>query len=374
VKIAVVDTLYDGFLRWLYGQRPQLASGSYREQLDAILAAGFGTSDAYTYHLGRLGHDAVDLCVNGDLLQRTWAKEHGAARWAFARERVARGDDAREAWRRRLMKRVSLWQLDALAPDVVFLHTLTWFTPNELAYLRRRGALLVGQLGSAAPHREILAALDLVVTCMPPWRDRLRAMGVDAEYQPLAFDERMLERATAAGIPARDVPVAFVGSIHPPSVHRGGTEMLEAAVEALDAPVWGLIADDLDPASPLAIRHRGEVWAMDMYRTLLRIQVLLNRHGDVAEGYTANMRLYEGTGMGAVVLTEAAPNLAELFEPGQEIVSYRDADDLVACARALRADGDRRRAIAAAGQARTLRQHTYAQRIPELAVMIEARL
>ena len=84
-----------------------------------------------------------------------------------------------------------------------------------------------------------------------------------------------------------------------------------------------------------------------------------------------NMRLYEATGVGSLLVTDAKQNLAELFEPGREVVAYCDADDLVEQARHYLAHEDERRAIAAAGQARTLRDHTYAVRMRELAPMLE---
>ena len=73
-------------------------------------------------------------------------------------------------------------------------------------------------------------------------------------------------------------------------------------------------------------------------------------------------------------MTEAAPNLVELFEPGREVVAYEDADDLVDKARYYLANEQERITVASAGQGRTLRDHTYRVRIAELAKMLEARL
>ena len=46
-------------------------------------------------------------------------------------------------------------------------------------------------------------------------------------------------------------------------------------------------------------------------------RIVVNRHIDVAEGYANNMRLYEATGMGALLITDRGRNLGELFEPGR---------------------------------------------------------
>jgi len=377
VRIAILDTLYPAFVAGLYRARPQLRHASYAEQHAAILACSFGTSDAYSVNFRMLGHEAHDLLVNCERLQLRWAADHGlrhAARTAL----TPLPERARRIGRAGFLRRVALAQLDELRTDVLYLQDLGFLAGEDLAYLRRRGVMLVAQLGSAPPGPRILRRFDFVVTSFPHWVDRLRGLGIDVEYFPIAFDERVVERLAAKGIgvdPADERPhaVAFVGGVHPPHVHRDGTAFLERVVGALDAGVWGYVADRVPPGSPLLRRHGGEVWGLDMYAVLAQTKIALNRHGDIAEGYANNMRLFEASGVGAVVATEAARNLSELFMPGEEVLAYRDAEDLIAQARALTADDDRRRAVATAGQRRTLNEHTYGKRIPQLAAMLEAR-
>ena len=66
-----------------------------------------------------------------------------------------------------------------------------------------------------------------------------------------------------------------------------------------------------------------------MYRVLSRSKIALNRHSDVAEDYANNMRLYESTGVGALLITDAKRNLTDLFEPDEEVVTYSSEDELV---------------------------------------------
>lgn len=75
------------------------------------------------------------------------------------------------------------------------------------------------------------------------------------------------------------------------------------------------------------------------------------------------MRLFEGTAAGALVVTDATANgLDELFVPGKEIVTYGDDADLLEKVGYYLAHEEERAAIAAAGQRRTLAEHTYAHR------------
>ena len=150
--------------------------------------------------------------------------------------------------------------------------------------------------------------------------------------------------------------------------------MLEQAAGELPIDFWGYGAETLPADSPIRERYRGEAWGLDMYRLLSRSAVALNRHIDAAEGFANNMRLYEATGVGALLLTDGGRNLSDLFEPGSEIETYATEAELVDKLRHYLAAADERAAIAAAGHERTLRDHTYAVRMRELEALLAARL
>ena len=110
-----------------------------------------------------------------------------------------------------------------------------------------------------------------------------------------------------------------------------------------------------------------------MYALLRRSQITLNHHGDVP-AFANNMRLYEATGMGCLLVTDYRDNLHEMFEPDLEVVAYRDAAECVD--KVLFYLEERNRAardrIAAAGQRRTLNEHTYYARMKHLVELIDA--
>ena len=170
---------------------------------------------------------------------------------------------------------------------------------------------------------------DLVLTSFPHFVERFRALGVRSEYLRLAFHPAVLDRLQA---PDRRRPLTFVGSVDP-RVHGEGAALLERVAGELPLEAFGYGAEQLAPGSALAVAHGGEAWGLDMYRLLAESRVTLNRHIAAAEGNANNMRLYEATGVGALLLTEDAPNLRDVFEPGEEVVAYTSADDLVEKAR-----------------------------------------
>ena len=167
--------------------------------------------------------------------------------------------------------------------------------------------------------------------------------------------------------------VAFVGSLGR-GQHGRGNEVLARAAKDLPLSVWGVGVDEWPDGSALRSRYRGEAWGLEMFDVLGRTRVAVNRHIDVAEGHANNMRLYEATGMGAALVTDAGSNLGELFAAGEEVVVYSRPAELVALVRELLGDTGARERIAAAGRRRTLTDHTYEQRMPELAAVLTERL
>jgi len=76
------------------------------------------------------------------------------------------------------------------------------------------------------------------------------------------------------------------------------------------------------------------------------------------------MRVFEGTACGTLVITDSVANgLSDLFEIGNELVTYADEADLVNKIAYYIEQTDERERIARAGHKRALAQHTYAHRM-----------
>ncbi|GJD93569.1 CgeB family protein [Methylobacterium iners] len=94
-----------------------------------------------------------------------------------------------------------------------------------------------------------------------------------------------------------------------------------------------------------------------------RLTLNVTRAAMAGMGWCPSGRLFEASACGAAVLSDAWDGLAAFYEPGEEILIVRSADD-VSAALAL-SDAEIRR-IAEAGRARTLSDHTAAHRLDEL--------
>ena len=264
---------------------------------------------------------------------------------------------------------IALAQLRAIRPDVLYCQDLSFFTPEMLASLRPHVKLVVGQIACPLPPESFLKGYDLILTSFRHFVPRLRALGVAAEYFRIGFDTRVLERL---GSVAKDVDASFVGGIS--RNHGKSIPVLEYLADNTPIQFFGYGAGTLDRNSPIVSRHRGEVWGLDMYRALARSRITLNRHVNVAENNANNMRLYEATGVGSLLITDRKDNLNELFEVGKEVLTYSSQEEAAELIRYYLVHSDEAETIAKAGQARTLQDHTYKRRIEELAPILERHL
>jgi spore maturation protein CgeB len=373
MKILIVDTYYQAFLKRFYQANGNLQQADYNTQLHHLLDACFGTSDFYSRHLNELGCEAHDLVVNCLPLQQAWAKAHQVPLSALALKVPHRFFRLPlvGAWLANLpgLLEVAVAQIKAARPDVLYCQDLSFFPGEVLRQLKPYVRLIVGQIASPLPPDSFVKGYDLILTSFPHFVERLRAKGVGSEYFRIGFDERVL---SLLGPVTQDIDFSFVGGI---SRHHGGAiPLLEYLATHTPMRAFGYGADNLPTSSPLRQRHGGEVWGLDMYRALARSRITLNRHINVAENNANNMRLFEATGVGAMLLTDRKDNLHELFEIGREVVAYSSKEEAAELVKHYLDHPEEARLIAQAGQQRTLREHTYAQRMSELVPVLERYL
>lgn len=356
MRIVNISTFYASAIDAIYVGTDSLG---YADTLERFEDALFGSDLLWSAALRRAtGWSVADVIANADRLQAKWRAENFANRPASPQETIFE-------------------QARAHRTDVVVLQDVSFLDETTLRRLKSAGAVLAAQISCPMPPRERVAMLDVAFTSFPHYVERLRAMGVGrVEFVPLAFEPTVCQRVLGpAGQPMRHLDVAFVGGVGRDSHWRAGTDALEILAAALGEDRffwWGYGLDRLGPHSPLRACYHGEAWGREVYDKYLRAKIVVNRHGEVAEGSGNNLRQVEATGCGACLVTDQPG----VFADGDSCAVYRPplADHpgtIVEVVRALLADDDRRRRIAAAGQGETLGRHIYANRMPLIADALE---
>lgn len=408
MKLQRITTNYPGYLRQFYQTNTELGSQTFATQHAALMRGAHAWVDFWSNALSKLGYECDEVVSNAEALQKTWARENGLSynedNWLFE---------------------ITAAQVKAFKPDVLFVNDYVTYPADYIRQLRAECPsirLVLGWCGAPYTDGSIFSAYDIVLSSVPELVQHFREQGHRCEHINHAFDPRVLERIK------QDQPCVdfgFIGTIakknkfhnsreilllellektplqiwvdsHSPSwqersnvlIRQWAFDMVqmasragvsESALEAL--PIAGKVrhwkarpalSPKLD-ARILAVAQQP-LFGLDMFQQLQRTRVSLNTHIDISATHASNMRLYEATGVGSCLLTDWKSNLAELFADGVEIVTYKNAAECVEKLNYLLEHEDARQAIAAGGQRRTLRDHSFDNRAVQLDQIIVDRM
>jgi spore maturation protein CgeB len=381
MRLLKIGVYYTNYLEQFYARRPGLAEMPYAAQHVALINDCFGSSDFWTLELSRIGYETCDLVINAEPLQRAWAAERGLAfdeaGWLF---------DITEA------------QVRDFGPDVLLVADYSTVTAAFIRHLRDvcpSVRLVLGWCGAPYGDGSVFREWDVVLSCVPELVSHFREAGHRSRHVNHAFEPRVLEKLDACE-DAQPADFVFIGSlVKSERFHLGREKLLSRLVAETNLQLWSEVGPPPPSRARLAVRlllrggaaspqpsvdarvarrARPPLFGLDMFRHLRAGRVALNTHIDISTHSASNMRLFEATGVGACLLTDWKENLGELFEPDTEAVAYRDAGECVEKVRYLLGNESRRRDIAAAGQRRTLRDHTFASRATLIDAIIREEL
>jgi hypothetical protein len=369
MRFLILDTAYSDFLVSLYAEHPGLEKQDYVSQARIREESLFGQTSFYAANLRALGHESWDVEVNNEPLQRAWAHEHGleptnATRWQARLRRGVLPWISRVA-DRRWMYQILAEQIRQYQPDVV----INYAMELDGAFFREMKPsmrLLVGHHAAPIPPGSDFGAYDLVLSLVDNFVAHFRRQGLHSELFRQGFEPCVLRRLGSVG---RPVDVSFVGNLH--SNHTARQQWLTHMCEQIPVDVWMGSASRIPKTSPIRRRYHGAAWGTAMYQVLHSSLITLNHHVDVAGRYAGNIRLFEATGVGTLMITDWKENLHEIFEPGKEIIAYHTPEECVELTQYYLDHPDERRTIAQAGQQRVLREHTYRHRMQQLIDTVE---
>jgi hypothetical protein len=346
-KMMIIDTYYQEVLDAIaptLGRAYDEVDLTYDEALAETMSWQFGTSDFYSRHLREFGWQVEDVIINSPALQSLWAQEHGL------------GFDSN----------VIDHQIEAFQPDVLFLQNLTCLGSRLQDNNWKSRFFIAGQC-SCAVRREVIPDFRVIFTSFPHYVQRFNrhmwANGGKMVFNALSFEPECINHSASQEAPKYDI--VFIGGVGNPGHWSYGLKVLNAIALAFPDQFkwWGYGYETL-PIEYGTLRqcHQGSAWGRRMYEIFCSSKIVVNRHGEISSNFANNMRMYEATGCGALLLTEAKSNLRELFD-AHEVVGYNSPNEAVERIRYFLENPYQLGIMAQAGQQRTLQDHTYRERM-----------
>ncbi|MPM77666.1 hypothetical protein SDC9_124674 [bioreactor metagenome] len=189
---------------------------------------------------------------------------------------------------------------------------------------------------------------------------QLVSQGIPALHVPLAFDPGITVRHRPY-----DATISFIGARYPKReallhglVERGlpvrayGRDWSDHPVDRLRT--WR--------TSSIGVPNGRDLPLAEGYGVMHGSAATLNIHG-AQDGFT--MRTFEACGVGAVQLIDRS-DVADLYEPGTEILVFKNEDELTELCRKCLADTPEMRRLREQGRRRTLDSHTFRHRAHDL--------
>lgn len=288
--------------------------------------------------------------TNGDdeNLQRAWAREQGIA-----------GADLEE---------ILLAQIEHHRTEVFYNLDPMRYSSDFLRKLP--GCVRTSVCWRAAPSGNVdLTGYDLVVCNFPSILDDWRAKGCKAAYLSPGHDPVMDIYANAR---RNDLDLLFVGGFSRHHVNRSLALRAAASTSGirsrfhLEDSRLTRFANFLPFLPRLdAYRHppeirtvrAGPIYGLDLYRALAGARIVLNGALDMAGEDRGNMRCFEATGCGAVLLTDAG-RYPDGFVDGETMITYSSPTQIPILIRRLIEDAGWADSIATAGYAMVAKNYS----------------
>jgi spore maturation protein CgeB len=233
--------------------------------------------------------------------------------------------------------------------------------PNAVRQLQQNGVKVAlwfpDSVANMGRQLMLLGPYDLICLKDPFVVRRLQALlDLPVLYLPEACNPHCHRPLCAAGT---EPYLALAGNMYPSRIR-----LLERlASHGIPLRLYGAKFSRWTGETPLSAMHTGRVVIGEEKARVFRSAagVLNNLHPSEIEG--VNARLFEAAGCGAAVLTEYRPTLPHLFDIGEEVLAFRDFDELLAQARRLLDDAGLTAKLGDAAAARAHTEHSYARRI-----------
>lgn len=388
-----ITSFYKEFLNNYYRSNPHIIEKDYSEQNSHLMAEGYGYSDFFPKYIQKnYSIRSREIIHNAWHLQQAWAWENSSR---------SVGDE------------LLLEQIKSMQPEVVFIQDSSNFDAGYIDRIRsevKSVRLLIGHC--CAPYNdrnmEAFSRYNLMLACSEKFFGELRKQKINCYLFPHAFEASLVPENRSQTPPENDI--IFIGSmLYRREFHQRRIAYVEEILKhRLPLQMFGIIEEDswhllkikqlayllikaLEIAGikgfqgnrslrkiaqlkdmPVKTRYtalikenlKGDVlFGKQMLNEISRHSVGFNIHGDLAGDYAANVRMFEVAGAGALLVTDHKKNIRDLYEPDVEILTYSSIEECIEKLKWAIGHPVEAGRIAAAGQKRTLIDHSVERRV-----------
>lgn len=349
--------------------------GNYHESLNLLINHKYYQSDSMAAACSNLGYETRVVVPECNPLQLRWAYENSPflyLKWQLGRP--VRSIKSRVLKRHRtsynyIHFQVLLQQIQEFKPDYVYFYSNVYITANQIKTLKLHCRKIILQWTCPLYDEKFkfpYSSFDLIITASLQLVEYFNGMNIKVRYLQQAFDSRIIDNL----LPVKELKgdVVFIGGFS--LGHEYRAEVLQYLLESgIEIIIHGTGKEYLSDFPLLRNSMKDAIFGNDLYNEYRKYKMAIHIHTTGREGdgidwnkYAGAKRLFEITGAGTLLLTSWQENIPDLFVEGEEVIVFKDKEDLLKKITYLLSREDDIRKISYAGQQRTIKEHSFIER------------
>jgi hypothetical protein len=352
----------------------------------------YAWSDFFKMHIEKLGAEVFEIIHNAEKLQNAWQR-----------------DNLSDPKNNTLLEQIKFYK-----PDILFFQDIKSFSGSFINSLRESFPFIKLIFGhTCSPYSNLdfnnYRAFDFLFTCLDSFKFDFEKNGIKSYKLDHAFESSIVDFVNINNhFPKNDF--IFIGSfVTGNDFHDNRFQYFERMLKEqikisiygttiIDTPIQLFAKQSVFIASRFLNRiglnsinqsinglkkvstlkqmpHKAYVsdlfrqslinesyYGLDMYKLLSNANIAFNLQAGIAGNYAVNMRLFETTGVGTLLLTDYKDNIKDFFEPDYEIITYNSVEECIEKSKWLIENPAKAEEIALSGQKRTLKYHRLEDR------------
>ena len=368
MKLLHISSVYKDLIEVFEKQNPNFRSLNYFDHLNQFMNFSRGQEFSYSYYLNLYGLKTEVFYVNyKGLSEKNYSSENN---------------------KKKNHSKLSLLEnkIEEFKPDILYIQNSVYFTNQEILGLKKKFPFIKYIISWICTplKKEILSILDcsdLILTCSKEYYNNLSKIHKNVIQINHAYDERNFNQIELAD---RKFDVSFCGSIiikknfHIKRLHI--LKKINSNIDKLNiSGQMNLYYKELlnfqNLNNYLQIKKilKEPVYGSDYFRMLSNSKICINTHAD-NQKFSGNMRLFDVTGQGSLLVTDKTKDSNQFFIPDEECVEYDNADEAVDKIKWLFKNPKKMLEIAENGRKKTLKFFSYKKKCEKIKNIINQDL
>ncbi len=373
-----ISSSYPEFIKIFKKKLIKKNYNTYDQILENYFKESYSVSNNITEELIKKNYQCTEIVSNFDFLQNKWLEQYGD---------------------KNNKENIIIQQIKFYKPDIIFFGNADLINENMLKTVKKMKfvKILIGFHCAPFNRRIInrLNKLDCIVTCTKGYKDYLyNTLKKDILLIQHSFPKQHINKASK-----KEIDISFIGSIFiGKALHNKRVNLIYElmknfqntfiSINFSNKLIFILILRLISSVFKFKILKeiiflykliyiylfsKKPVFGVEMFNLVSKSKILINTHIDDTE-YAGNMRLFEGTGLGCLVLTDYKKDLDKLFKIGNEIDVYENERDLIEKCKYYLSNEKKLNTVSALGQRKTIENYNYEKRILILDQYIKEKL